>query len=79
MLKRIISFIFFLTIIGIMILSQSFVGAPTTDDCKNTKISKPNGNKSHFFGLNCMSCHRAGRPGKSCFTIGGSVMDEARG
>ncbi len=26
-----------------------------------------------------MSCHKAGRPGKSCFTIGGSVLDEARG
>jgi len=79
MYKRTFLFFFSLTIIAIMIVSQSFVSPTITDDCKENIRSEANKRKSHFFGLNCMNCHKEGRPGKGCFTVAGSVMDEARG
>jgi hypothetical protein len=82
--KKNTTIILFLGIIGIMIISQSFTGAsnyllnedPTK--CGTTVISKPNGKKSHFFGLNCSACHGDDKKGKGCFTIAGSVLNEER-
>src|SRR5688572_12319037 len=73
-----------LAIVGTIILLESFTGAPEvkpkmiSPNCDSKLVSKPGITKSHFFGLNCMSCHVEGRKGKGCFTIAGSVLDEDR-
>jgi hypothetical protein len=86
MRRKKITFILLLTSIAVIVISQSFVALPKAIDpgpadmlnCGPVKISKPNGVTSHFFGLNCQSCHVKGRKGPGCFTVAGSVFDEDR-
>lgn len=85
MRKKNITFVLFLTTIGIILISQSFTWTSqesnppkAASNCGPTKISKANGKNSHFFGLNCSACHVDGRKGTGCFTIAGSVLDEDR-
>lgn len=70
----------------IIITAQSFVTetptlkntADPSPGCGVSIISKANGKKSHFFGLNCSACHAEDQQAKGCFTIAGSVLDEQR-
>ena len=86
MLKKNISITFlFITTIIIGISQSAFVAPEPTleqskpkSNCGPVVVSKLNGKKSHFFGLNCSACHTEGREGIGCFTIAGSVLDEDR-
>jgi len=84
MLKKNITLVLTIIISGIIILSQSAFQAASVSktakisNCEPEMISKLNGKKSHFFGLNCSACHVDGRKGIGCFTIAGSVLDEDR-
>ncbi|HMK05439.1 MAG TPA: hypothetical protein VK489_14660 [Ferruginibacter sp.] len=86
MRRKKITFILLLTAIAIILVSESFVAIPQPavaeqgdmTNCGPVMISKPNGITSHFFGLNCQSCHVKGRKGSGCFTVAGSVFDEDR-
>ncbi len=82
MFKKSITFLLLFTTIVTIITLESFVDVSAVgnppDNCGETKISKPNSTKSHFFGLNCSACHTPGRKGKGCFTVAGSVLDEDR-
>ena len=86
MRKKNIAVILFFATIGIIVTSQGFIEVSkmsnsqidTLSNCSSKVISQPNGEKSHFFGLNCNACHTEGRKGKGCFTIAGSVLDEDR-
>ena len=73
--------LFILALISIGFILQSFVGNKLQDDGTNKiVISKKNGITSHFFALNCMTCHKNFRNAEKNgrFTAAGSVYDEAR-
>ena len=86
MRKKSVSLILFLITVCFLIVNLSFVSSydgtlrddADSSNCGTTLKSKPNGKKSHFFGLNCSACHAEGRKGKGCFTIAGSVLNEER-
>lgn len=83
-MQRQITFLVFLSVLSVIVFEsftwnqQGAAQKAPASTCVQEKISKPNGKTSHFFGLNCMSCHREGRKGKSCFSVAGSVLDEDR-
>jgi hypothetical protein len=64
----------------LVILTVSFIQpAAPANGCDKQLRSEAGGTSSHFFGLVCTDCHSkyAGKaPG--CFTLNGSVYDEAR-
>jgi len=79
MRKKNILFILSIVVVGFIL--QSFVVIkPQEDETNKAVISKKNGDVSHFFGLNCMSCHKNFRNAEKFgrFTVAGSVFDEAR-
>jgi hypothetical protein len=69
----------------IVIVSVSFMAAQKDKNfdegsrCGKQMSSKANGAKSHFFGISCNNCHGVkADKADGCFSISGSVYDEAR-
>jgi hypothetical protein len=45
--------------------------------CGESNISEAGGDDSHNFGQNCLNCHKSGGEGEGCFSVAGSISNQA--
>jgi hypothetical protein len=47
------------------------------EKCGESNISEAGGDDSHNFGQNCLNCHKSGGEGEGCFSVAGSISNQA--
>ena len=62
-------------ILAFLTLIYMFTWGCVGEEFNEPKVSRTGSTESHFWGTNCMDCHKKGGPGEGWFTIAGSVLD----